>query len=263
MTRSHEDALAEVLPDLVAEFGADLVGVLLTGSAATGQTDPDSDLDLVVLIRPPWRQRRARLVGGINVELFVNPVGQILREVDQPESPATILMFAQGRPVLDPDGTVAGLVAIAKERRSAGAPPLRGIALDAMRYRIADLVGDVGDLQDREPAGSRLLAGMAVDLVLDTHYRIHGRLRSKPKHLLADFDTWSPEVAKAARSALTAPTVALVNEVRALAELVLAPVGGMARVWVTEPEPLDIEDSAAVLPPDRRGPPVRAERGNE
>lgn len=77
MTDRFEQALAIATAQLMSEFGEDLLGLLLAGSAAYGTPMRSSDLDLYVLIRPRWRQRRNEIVEGVEVEMR-ELVGQAL-----------------------------------------------------------------------------------------------------------------------------------------------------------------------------------------
>jgi predicted nucleotidyltransferase len=52
----HDELLSRVKGALAEAFGARLRGVVLYGSEARGEADPDSDIDLLVLLDGPVRR---------------------------------------------------------------------------------------------------------------------------------------------------------------------------------------------------------------
>lgn len=95
------------------------VGAILTGSYATGNNHADSDIDLFIITKDStdWRERGNRLVNGMMIEYFINPIRQIVSELDTGfdyNNIATTLMFAGSKILYDTDGVVAGLVERAK-----------------------------------------------------------------------------------------------------------------------------------------------------
>ena len=209
---------------LRAEFGGDLLGVLATGSRIHGTPGPTSDLDVHVLIAQPRRQRRNIMLGGVEVEMFINPPFQIRRYFS--DRSVDEHMFTFGRAIYDPHGVVAGLQAEARARWQAGPPP---IALAWMhRYAPADLLRDLEDVGAGDAATANLLIARIVELLLDSHYQLNRRWPAKPKRRLADLDGWDAHAARLARAALAGGPL---GERRAaldqLAAHTLAPIGGL------------------------------------
>ncbi len=52
-----------------AEFRSDLQGLLLGGSVAYGIAWTRSDLDIYVIARLPWRQRRTIIIDNVELEI--------------------------------------------------------------------------------------------------------------------------------------------------------------------------------------------------
>lgn len=165
--------------------------------------------------------------------MFINPVHQIRAEFALFDHPATISMFAQGRILLDTDGTVATLVAEAQRIWRAGPPIVGSDHRWQLHYRPTDLLTDARDLLDADPAAANLVMALTVLAALDTHHRLAGRWSVKPKHLLQDLAGHDPDLADLARQVLRSDESAarrwelLVD----LVEKILAPIGGHPSEW--------------------------------
>lgn len=219
---------AALLADLRAEFGPNLLGVLVSGSRIHGAPGPTSDLDTHVLVAG-WRRRRVnRLLRGIEIEMFVNPPARIPGYFDDGRG-VTLHMFAFGRAIYDPQGIVAGLQAQARALWEAGPPPVAPGLHWHHRYAPADTLNDLADVGDADPATASLLIGKAADQLIASHYALNRRWPAKTKRLLADLDSWDPTAAAHLRSALAGPDLAERRAaLLALAGHVLAPLGGLA-----------------------------------
>lgn len=239
MMQRDEDVIQKVLAGLQAEFGADLLGVLATGSRIHGQPGATSDLDLHVVIRAPQRQRRNRVVDGVEVELFINPPFQVRCYMEDGRG-VDAHMFTFGRVVYDPHGEVAALRAEAAARWQAGPAPIGARDAWQPRYFAADLLRDLQDIGAEDEATATLLLARAVEQLLRSHYRLQYRWIEKPKRLLADLQQWDPPAAQLARAALVSGPLAERSEaLQQLAVHVLAPIGGlMPLAWETEWEEL-------------------------
>ncbi len=219
-----EQLFEQVVGLLRAEFGDDLLGVLATGSRIHGTPGPTSDLDVHVADRAAaLRQRRNIVLGGVEVEMFINPPFQIQhyfgdRGLDEH-------MFTFGRAIYDPHGAVAELQAEARARWQAGPPPVADAWMH--RYALADLLRDLEDVGASDAATANLLIARIVDMLLDSHYRLNCRWPAKPKRRLADLEGWDAHAAQFARAA---PAGGPLGERRAaldqLAAHALAPIGG-------------------------------------
>lgn len=233
---AHGDEVlyGRVVALLREEFGADLLGVLVTGSRVHGRPGPTSDLDMHVVIAAPRRQRRNFLLDGLEIELFINPPFQIRRYFADGRGHDPH-MYTFGRVIYDPQGVMAELQHEARRIWEAGPSPINPQLAWMERYFPADLLRDLEDVGDDEATATLLIAAL-VDRLLATHYRINGRWDAKAKRRLADLETWDPAGASLARQALgSGPLAGRREAVVGLAEHVLRPLGGLMPIaWQTE-----------------------------
>ena len=227
--------IEQVVADLQRELGDDLHGILLTGSLADGVPRLQSDIDLFVVIRPLWRQRRTFFVDGVEVELFLNPVSQVRTEFCTPDSPATIAMFAQGRVLFDPEGIIKELVQEAQYVWQQGRPEIAEDTYEHshLRYTCVDLLKDAQDLLDVDAEAAQLVMFAALQSALEAYYRLQRRWPVKPKYQLDDLELHAPDVAQQVRRILTdhLPLRERYITLSALIDQVLEPVGGRLREW--------------------------------
>ncbi|MEW5867054.1 MAG: hypothetical protein AB1774_09395 [Bacillota bacterium] len=236
----YENAIEKIVADMREEFGADLLGMLLGGSVAYGIPCRRSDLDIYVIIRPSWRQRRTVVVGDVEVELFINPVHRIRKEFKDVDHDSTFAMFAQGRILYDPDGVMATLVKEAREVWEQPRPALPPDALPLLRYIPTDVLKDAQDLAETDEVAANYLIFMTLQATLDAYYKIQRRWPVKPKHLLRDLHGHAPDIEQAVRQILSGEGSAEERCVllSRLVEQVLEPVGGLLGEWESVPEQL-------------------------
>jgi hypothetical protein len=216
------------------EYGQQLLGVLLTGSRVHGTPGLTSDLDVHVLIEGVRRRRKNIVLEGMEIEMFINPTFQVARYFD--EGPATMHMYAAGRIIYDPQGRMAEIQALARERWQAGPPPLKPQGIWRHRYLPADLLRDLEDIGASDPATSALLIGRVIELLLESHNVLSGHWLEKPKRRLSELERWDPTAAALARTALECgPLAERVEALQQLAGHVLAPLGGLMPLeWETD-----------------------------
>jgi hypothetical protein len=233
----YELALAVVSEQLKQEFGNDLLGLLFAGSAAYGTPIKTSDLDLFVLIAHPWRQRRNVVVEGVEVELFINPLEQIRKELKRSYN-STIEMFARGRIVYDPQGLLTELQAEA--RQIASRPPVPPTDPYFVRYKPSDALRDAEDLMDVDPQAASLQLSVALREALEAMFLREGRRPPKAKHLLQQVAEHAPDIAADSRTVLdgSVPLEERIEILRTVTDRILAPVGGILLEGETAPEPV-------------------------
>jgi predicted nucleotidyltransferase len=228
------------------EFGDDLVGLLLAGSAAAGTPMRNSDIDLYVLIRPSWRQRRNVVVEGVEVEMFINPAHQIRRELGD-SLDSTVDMFSRGQIHYDPHGVVEEHVEQATDVASERPAEPDETQVYFIRYRPSDLLRDTEDLAEVDPVAAEMLLGITLQAVIRAHWELRGLPPPKSKRLLQAVRDEAPDVALLAQGVMEVDgdLTQRVSLLRTLCEEVLEPVGGVLLEGETPREPLDGEEPRA------------------
>ena len=228
---------------LQGEFGADLLGVLTAGSRLRGEGDAHSDIDLVVLIGQPRRQRRNIVVDGVEVEMFLNPLARMRQYLEEDRACGRGLMqhmLSTGQIIYDAQGSLADLQRVAAAEWAAGPPPLSQAQQWQTRYAHADSLRDIADVLVLDPDRAAYLLGALLPRVVDDHYRIQRHWCWKPKRVLLDLATWDEPAASLARHACRCSLAERFEAVQALVNHVLAPLGGpMPLTWQSEWE--DVE----------------------
>ena len=241
-----DQAVIELVMQLLhAEFGAELIGVLVAGSRLRGDGDVHSDLDVVVVIASPRRRRWNVVLAGVEIEMFVNPPFQMRRYFEQERQSGRGLephLCSTGRIVFDPQGVMAAIQAEARSIWDAGPPRLTEQDRWQFRYRVADVLRDIADVEASDKERAVFLIGMLLPELIDQHYRISGRWLHKRKRVLDDLGHWDEVATQLARQACN-ETIAVSRRceaVRALARHVLTPIGGVMPIeWSTDWEELD------------------------
>lgn len=232
--------VSHVVRTMRDEFGADLIGVLWTGSRAYGESWPNSDWDFFVIHHDLWRQRRLYKVGESIIELFINPPDQLWRELAEAD-PATVGMLARGQIVMDHDQCLSDLQEAAQRLWSGSPLPWTSDQQDRWRYEMLDLLQDIDDVLAEDPDAASYLMGLAVQKAVEGYYRANLWWEPKAKYVLADLAQRHPEIAfqlrliVGGRQSLTARYQALVQ----LVEAVQQPMGGYLNAWETEREPVE------------------------
>jgi predicted nucleotidyltransferase len=261
----HMDDLALielVVQRLRSEFNVDLLGVLAGGSRLRDEGDAHSDLDIVVVISRPQRRRWNVMMAGVEIEMFVNPLFQMRRYFEDERLSGRGQMphlCATGRVVFDPEGMMASIQAQARCIWEAGPPPLSERERWEFRYHTADLLRDIEDVRVDDEETAAFLVAVLLEQIIDRHYRISGRWLHKRKRVLNDLGQWDVAASRLARQVCNGgvPISARCTAVRALADHVLAPLGGvMPLEWSTDWEPVEPAGEASCLV----GPPVRKQR---
>ncbi|NMP21458.1 nucleotidyltransferase domain-containing protein [Sulfobacillus harzensis] len=239
MEPTHPPVVEHVQRIMLDELGTHLMGILWTGSRAYGDPWPNSDWDFFVIHDQLWRQRRLFRVGHDEIELFLNPVDQIRRELHDQEA-ATVGMFARGKVVFDRMGTLAGLVRDADAMWRGPRRPWSAAERDQWRYETLDLMKDIEDLLSEDPDAASYLMGLLMQRLLEGWYKAHRYWEPKAKYLLSDLARLSPQLAFQCRGVIShhLPVTRRFEALRALVELVYKPYGGPLETWQTEREPV-------------------------
>lgn len=233
----------QAVEQLRQEFDDDLVGVLAGGSRLRGEADPNSDIDLVVLIAQPRRRRQNIVIGGVEVEMLLNPVSQIHRYFAEERISGRGLiqhLLSTGRIVYDPYQELANLQMEAGRLWAAGPAPVSATQQWQMRYAHADGLRDIADVAERDSEQASYLIGRLLPQIINDHYRLAGRWLHKPKRILNDLMTWDDAAARLARQSCIGSIIERYDAIKTLSEHVLMPIGGlMPLAWQSEWENLE------------------------
>jgi hypothetical protein len=141
------------------EYADDVVGVLVCGSYVTGNPTSHSDLDVHIVLdnRVGYRERGNRIIDGLLIEYFANPLKQIIRYFEddlQEKSLMSQTQFATGEIILDKVGDVEALKEKAKNMMSdfyaSVQTDLRMSDLD--KYFLWDMQDDLQDAFENQRA---------------------------------------------------------------------------------------------------------------
>jgi hypothetical protein len=258
---AHAAALAEA--QRVLDERADLLAVLLAGSAARGEVGPTSDLDLYCLVERPCRQRRHLVArSGVPVEIFLNPAAQIrryLRSEAAGPRPITAHLLTTGHVLLNrAPQLLAALRAEAAALLAAGPPPLAGAERALRAHGLRDLYGEATDAATRGAAhpGSRAAAfAQCLTAAISLHYALHRRWEPKFREAEQDLWRWDPEGARLLALHAAAGTL---ESLGGFVAHVLAAEGGVGVLpWDSPEEPVERDDgpgSGARPAPHSPGP---------
>lgn len=191
---------------------------LWCGSAARGEADAHSDLDLHALVSGNQRWRSSFVVNGVPVEVFHNPVGKVRAMFEEPDH-AAVAMFAQGRPLL-PHPDLEALIAEARALHAAGPAP-RPLT-PAERHPLLDEVVEARSTVD-DPVHPYVALTAAGRLVAAL-YAARGWWEVKPRTWLHDLERRSAPEAGLLRAVLSASGAA--ERQAALEALALAVLPG-------------------------------------
>jgi predicted nucleotidyltransferase len=112
---SPDDSLISQIAEAITN-PEETVGVLIHGSYATGLPYPDSDVDVICLVKSEQRKRYIRSINGISVDLFAASRRHIDKIIhcDVPNNNNLVLYaFVRGRPIIDRNGSIVELIDIA------------------------------------------------------------------------------------------------------------------------------------------------------
>lgn len=217
--RSPEEA--KILAAALAEAGPQ-ASVLLYGSRARGEAKASSDWDLVAFAPlPPGAKPHhlAKDLDGAQLDLFVEDA-QVLHGPAREED----LRLLGGRWLAPPKGHEGeGYLARLKALELAGPEPWGAEAIELHRRWAGKMLARMAATEG-EPSEAWLRRAEWLAEALGLYERLRRRWPVGPRKGLARLKALEPEAFAVFQAAL-APTAGLAEQ-RALAELILAPVGG-------------------------------------
>ena len=160
------------------EHTDDIVGVLVCGSYITGKPTNYSDLDVHIILdnRVDYRERGNKIVDGLLIEYFANPLKQILRYFEDDLKEKDLMsqtQFATGKIILDKVGDVESLKAKARTMISdfyaSGQPDLQMSELD--KYGMWDMLDDLQDAYEIQRVDFDFLYFTRLNMLLEKYMR--------------------------------------------------------------------------------------------
>ena len=160
------------------EYTEDVVGVLVCGSYITGNPTKHSDLDVHIILdnRVDYRERGNKIIDGLLIEYFANPLKQILHYFEDDFKEKSLMaqtQFATGKIILDKVGDVESLKTKAKTMISdfyaSEQPDLRMSELN--KYFMWDMLDDLQDAYETQRADFDFLYFTRLNLLLEKYMR--------------------------------------------------------------------------------------------
>jgi hypothetical protein len=194
----------EVARRIAGELAAnpDVLGAIWVGSRERGEgIGPSSDLDIIAIIAETagrkWRKGYVDEPSGRVVELLYRPASldrvrfaQAFRSGESwPHG------YAYGRVLFDKDGTLAGLIAEARELWERGPEALLDGDREWERYESWLQRADIADRVDGEPATANHLISLLGQRLFRFAYRLERRWYPPDKYLLRDLQEHDEELA--------------------------------------------------------------------
>lgn len=126
----------------------DVIGALLCGSYASGNENPNSDIDVYLVLKDDvsYRKRGNTDSNSYLIEYFMNPVWKIkeyLKEEHENNELCTANMFAYGTILYDLDGSVKELQDLALEYIDKPFDNIDSYELEMNNYHIWDLLDEL------------------------------------------------------------------------------------------------------------------------
>lgn len=187
---------AERAMDFVFDYPDRPVAVTLSGSVVLGLGDPNSDLDIWVVIEGEHRQRVQRRFDDVPCELFFNPVATIRSyfETESREgSPSSMRLTLDGHVLFDPDGVARGLREEARTVLDDG-PQVPPETIVQRTYSAVDALDNARDVHGRDPMLSSIMTSSALRETLLLAYLLNGEWEPRLKDLRVGLDNVCPSV---------------------------------------------------------------------
>ncbi len=236
----YHQAVETVIEQLKVEFGNELLGILLGRSVARESLHKQSDLDIYAIIRSSWRQQRAFVVAGVDVQVWINPAHQIQKEFQNTDTPETETLdhFANGRVLYDPESVMAYLVQQAQYIWQQPRPAIPTKQVPKLRHTPIAQLKHAQDLLEVDEVAATVVMYNTLEFILDVYYKLQRRWTVQPKHQLRDLHEHAPEIESLVRCVLSS-NISVKQRCVHLSQLVdqvLEPLGGPLEEWTTAPE---------------------------
>ncbi|GAB5553927.1 MAG: hypothetical protein Sapg2KO_35180 [Saprospiraceae bacterium] len=183
-----------------------IIGIVVCGGWLEGHIDPNSDIDVHLILDPTcaYRERGNTWINGIEIEYFKNPPQQIHSYFRQETtSPHTAFMLAQGEVRYQASPIIEALTGEAQKIIKTAPTPLPGFGKELAKYMLDDYYKDLQDAQAAKDAvGGTLIQQKIINKSIDLFYKSSRKYRPKDKRLLADLQLLDVEFAQIIQQSL-------------------------------------------------------------
>jgi len=236
----YDQAVEIVAEQMKVEFSNELVGILLCRSVTRELPLKQSDLDIYIIIRSSWRQHRAFVVAGVDVQVWINSADQIQKEFQNTDKPDTETLdhFANGHVLYDPEGVIAYLVRQAQYIWQQPRPVIPTKQLQKLQHTSITQLKDAQDLLEVDEVAATFAMFSTLVSIIDIHYKLKRRWTVQPMNQLRDLYEHAPEIESLVRCILSS-NISVKQRCVYLSQLVdqvLEPLGEPLEEWKTAPE---------------------------
>ena len=127
----------------------DVIGVIVAGSFIYGDLDPNSDIDIFIILNPncETRERGNTWINNVEIEYFKNPPQQIRNYfLKEKNSPHTAHMIAHGKVVFQNSSVIDELRREAQLILDSLPTPIQEIEIELGKYFLDDMFKDLDDV---------------------------------------------------------------------------------------------------------------------
>jgi hypothetical protein len=239
MDESVYQACSDVARRFQAELGRDYLGIVACGSQIDGSAKLGSDLDVIVVHKKPWRQRRVFIAGRYLVDAHILPVSQIRLAFKAFRTPGILECCAKGKPIESRSDVVLQLVSEARAKYQAGPPALNETETEITRSRLT-IIGRsvIRALESGDPSAELRIVPLVLALIYH-RLAVSQRWRPPDRKLLSELGKCDPEAAMIVMQLLRESTSALkIPFLIRLLDRVLGPIQNITGEWQTVKEPI-------------------------
>lgn len=173
-----------------ANYGHDLLGILLTGSLSKKILSKNSDIDLFILVKDRGKRIRGiEIVNGIEVEYFINPPKQLESDMEREraqQKKITLNIFKDGKILYDKNGSLKKLqkkaLLILNEKSD-----VSEFNIFSFKYFISDYLKDIDDdLSNKDYIALEYDINLLTLHILEGFCKIKKWPLRKPKYMRED-----------------------------------------------------------------------------
>ncbi len=131
----------------------EVIGAVLAGGYVLGDPSKHSDLDICIILREDagYRERGNKIIDGVLIEYFANPIKQIKEYVEHDEKSGrkiTAHMFATGKLIFSKSKKVQNLIEDMKKELERPFPKLNSFQIKVKKYGLWDGLDNLKEIQN-------------------------------------------------------------------------------------------------------------------